>query len=520
MVHCVGMAPGAERPKIHDQLPTVEVPSNLFIRAMAPEDLGDLGFAPKTAACAALIPYSWAQLDTMEAEMKEVRGALDDVTVELRREDACFCSQLRGLDAEWVSPACSQGWARPGCKTHDIVAQRALAPMIAPVGALADALEMPMEHWRLAGRTDRAGFWEHRYRWLKRRFSGSSEAFEPGTPATTGPSKSLINALLEAPGVVMVVRQEGGRSIVVVREPGNDLLVFDLFRKPVYENESLSLLHKLDDIRPQAYLDALGKPEVPMKLAGDLRKSMTTWMSRDGLERVDAATRAVAFFFNLPRLKGVDEEVPPFADAIRWTTSVVEGADPSTSEVHMSLTDDGVAWVDTVRAEGFASQIYELAEAEEARESPLFDAMAEEDVSPDSPRDGGEDSPEGSAQRARAAGADVGTERDRSAPTFTPAAIRQVDIELALRPEVDGVWFHGLRRSVLFLSASEFEHTGTFEGTVDDWRLEVPGAFRLGDLRVVSAFRPSMSRLGSGPHLIEGGLVDGGASLWIRLRRR
>ena len=71
MVHCVGMAPGAERPKIHDQLPTVEVPSNLFIRAMAPEDLGDLGFAPKTAACAALIPYSWAQLDTMEAEMKE-----------------------------------------------------------------------------------------------------------------------------------------------------------------------------------------------------------------------------------------------------------------------------------------------------------------------------------------------------------------------------------------------------------------------------------------------------------------
>ncbi len=487
---------------------------------MAPEDLGDLGFAPKTAVCAALIPNSWDQIETKKAEMKEVREVLDDLAVELRRKDACFCSQLRGLDAQWVSPACSQGWARPGCKTHDILAERALAPMLAPVGALADELEMPMEHWRIAGRTDRPGFWEHRYRWLKRRFSSSSEAFEPGTPATTGPSKSLINALLKSPGVVMVVRQEGGRSILVVREPDKDLLIFDLFRKPVYENESLSLLHKLDDIRPQGYLNALGKPEVPLRLAGDLRKSMTTWMSRDGLERVDAATRAVASFFMLPRLQGVDEEVPPFVDAIRWTTSVVEGDEPATSELYMSLTEDGVAWVDAVRAEGFASQIYELAEAEEQRESPIFEAMAEMDSSLGSPEDGGEGSLEGSAQGVDAPGADDGAEGGRAASTFIPSAIRKVDVELALRPEVDGVWFHGLRRSVLFLSAAEFEHTGTFEGTIDEWRLEVPGAFRLGDLRVVSAFRPSMSRLGSGPHLIEGGFVEGGASLWIRLRRR
>jgi hypothetical protein len=434
------------------------VPTNFFIRAMAPEDLGDLGFAPKTAVCAALIPNSWDQIETKKAEMKEVREVLDDLAVELRRKDACFCSQLRGLDAQWVSPACSQGWARPGCKTHDILAERALAPMLAPVGALADELEMPMEHWRIAGRTDRPGFWEHRYRWLKRRFSSSSEAFEPGTPATTGPSKSLINAL--------------------------------------------------------------GKPEVPLRLAGDLRKSMTTWMSRDGLERVDAATRAVASFFMLPRLQGVDEEVPPFVDAIRWTTSVVEGDEPATSELYMSLTEDGVAWVDAVRAEGFASQIYELAEAEEQRESPIFEAMAEMDSNLGSPEDGGEGSLEGSAQGVDAPGADDGAEGGRAASTFIPSAIRKVDVELALRPEVDGVWFHGLRRSVLFLSAAEFEHTGTFEGTIDEWRLEVPGAFRLGDLRVVSAFRPSMSRLGSGPHLIEGGFVEGGASLWIRLRRR
>ncbi len=517
VVHCVGVGPAAERPSIHDELPVVDAPTQFFLRSMAPEDLSDLGFAPNTAACAALLPNSWAEIDRMEADMKGLRGVLNDLTVEIRQSDACFCSQLRGLDAQWIAPSCSRAWARLGCKPQDIVAQRALAPKIEPAEELATQLEVPMEHWRLVGRTDRPGFWEHRYRWLKRRFDGASEAFEPGVPATTGPSMLLVNALLEAPGVVMVVRQEGGRSILVVREPEKDMLVFDLFRKPVYENESLSLLHKLDDVRPGTYLDALSKPASALKLPGNPRKSMTTWMSHDGLERVDAALRAVNNFFQLPPLKRIDEGVEPLVETILWTTPVGEGEDPSTSEVTLSLTEEGVAWAAAARDEGFASQIYELAELEEKRESPIFEAMAAEDEVRVAPAPGGEPTRQG-PDGVHAGAGDSAGDREPSHPGFSASAPRTLDIEPVHTPAIGGVWFHGLRRAVVFLSAAEFEYTGTFKGTIDEWTLEVPNAFHPRDLRVVSAFRPTMSRLGSRPHVIDGGLTDDGAAVWIRLR--
>lgn len=518
VVHCIGVGPDAARPTIHDELPTVEVPAQFFLRAMAPEDLSDIGFAPNTAVCAALLPYPWIEIDRMETGMKEIRGVLDEMTVQLRKGDACFCSQLRGLDAQWITPACSRERVRLGCNNQDIIAQRALAPKLEAVRELAGSLEIPLEHWRLAGRTDRPGFWEHRYRWLKRRFHGAVEAFEPSFPATTGPSMLLINRLLEAPGVVMVVRQNGGRSVLVVREPEKGALVFDLFRKPVYENESLNLLHKLDDLKPEIYLNALAKPTSKMKLPGDLRRSFTTWMSRDGLERVDAATRAIAYFFQLPSLKIVDEEVEPLVASMLWTTSIREGENPSSSEVKLSLTEEGVAWVATLRDEGFSQKIYDLAEPEEQRESPIFEAMAAAHGVTGAWAGDGDAAQADSGEEQALEGSGARGSRP-SIPTFAASAVRDLDIGLTLDPNIDGVWFHGLRRAVLFLSAAEFKYTATFTGSIDSWILKVPGAFRLGDLRVVSAFRPTMSRLGGSAHVLEGGVEKDGAALWIRLRR-
>lgn len=518
VVHCVGVAPDTERPLIHDEVASVDVPSHFFLRSMAPEDLSDIGFAPNTAACAALISPAWDELARMEDGMKELREVLDELTIDLRRSDACLCSQLRGLDAQWISPSCSRERVRLGCKSQDIIAQRALAPKIEPVRQLAEGLSMPTEHWRLVGRTDRPGFWEHRYRWLKRRFRGAVEAFEPSAPATTGPSMKLVNTLLEVPGVVMVVRQEGGRSILVVREPEKGMLTLDLFRKPIYENESVSLLHTLDDLRSEDFVAALAKPDSALKLKGDLRKSVTTWINRDGLERVDAATRAIAFFFQLPSIDRVEESVEPLVESALWMTSVREGENPETSEIRLSLSEEGKAWVATLRDDGFAAQIYDLAETEQKRESEVFDAIAALDERRPAPAPVENDEAPSSREASPAA------DSDESAAEAAPLDVvrsgaRELDVALRLSPTIDGVWFHGLRASVMFLSDVEFNHTGAFDGTIDRWTLTLPEEFRVGDLRVVSAFRPLLSRLGGNPHVIEGGVEDGDTELWVRLRR-
>ena len=490
-IHCTVASSTARVPPVAGELPTVPAPNQFFLRDFAPVDLHDLGFAPQTTVCAALMVPSGEAVAREQEELTAAREERDALVKKMRRADPCLCEQLRALELLWFDASCHDTPVQFGCPIDDVLAQRALGDKLAEIEAWRSATRVRPRHWRLAGTTDRPAVFEHRLRRIRRRYRGPVELFDRTRSATSGPSTQLVNALLKEPSVVMVLRIDRGRSIMVVREPKRGVLVLDLFEKPIYQDAGVAMLGALDDAHPDLYLEMLRQPSKGYSPPAEVSAARTVELDFAGLERAEEALRGLARFFGVKILASVaaGEEAEALVDRVTWTVSLSDDPRASEMSARLHLSPAGREWVSAARDARLMSSVYDAAEALENIPSPLFEAWAREGVE-------------------ETAAAEPGQTRDSAR-----------DIVASVPLGVRAFWAHGLARAAVFLSAAEYAAPGSLSGTVDAWRLQIGLGFRPGDLAVPSGLTRLMSRLSTYPHALSGAVAEGGQTVEIRLQR-
>ena len=320
-IYCTSASVSAQVPPVAAELPTVTVPKQFVLRDFAPVDLHDLGFAPQTTVCAALMMPSGDVVAREFDELTAAREERDALVNQMRRKDPCLCEQLRALELMWFDPSCHDTPVQFGCTIDDVLAQRALGDSLGKIEAWRSATRVRPRHWRLAGTTDRPAVFEHRLRRIRRRYPGPVEMFDSSRPATSGPSTQLVNALLKAPSVVMVMRIDRGRSLMVVREPTRGALVLDLFEKPIYQDAGVAMLGALDDAHPDLYMELLRKPSVGYSPPPEAMEARTVELNFPGLTRTEDALQGLARFFGVKTPSTVAAETAALVDRVSWTVA-------------------------------------------------------------------------------------------------------------------------------------------------------------------------------------------------------
>src|SRR5690606_26122466 len=148
------------------------------------------------------------------AKVREERRALLTST---RKLGGCRCAYADALDVRALGPGCADKPTRLSCQLDPKELDQ-LRRLLAPLEAKLETTEIPRMHWRLFGRTDRPGRFAARHGDLLARHRGGSEVFFANTPRPPQPGTKLIAGLLALEHVVAVVRQDGGRALLVVRE--------------------------------------------------------------------------------------------------------------------------------------------------------------------------------------------------------------------------------------------------------------------------------------------------------------
>jgi hypothetical protein len=178
-----------------------------------------------------------------------------------------------------------------------------------------------------------------------------------------------IEALLAAPGVVAVVRQDGGRALLVVRELERDRLVLDHFSYPESSAHARALLRELDARHVDDLLAALAAPSAPWRPELDPREGTLFEIDRHGLAAVDAV---VDLGDALARGGTADVAVTPGAALVdRVAVQVPFGTDGAGLAVRARLSEEGASWLRVAHEHAvFAAAFITLSERDEAGSPP------------------------------------------------------------------------------------------------------------------------------------------------------
>ncbi|TPV96919.1 MAG: hypothetical protein B7733_02300 [Myxococcales bacterium FL481] len=254
---------------------------------MSPAALVELGFAPDSVVCASLEPPSEGELAQIASSVSRLLGVRREVDAAVQPLGRCGCAAAGKLRRQRWIPSCEAHDPAPRCEIDTgLVTQvgRELSRMEAAMGAMT----LPLTHWRLMGRTDRAGQFDARVSTLVSHHGGGSTVMRRGAPVSSRLNHELVVALFEQPAVQAVIRQDSGRSLVVVREIG-DVLIYDHFAYPPVSSSMLTLLPELDNRNVETYRGGLEPPAATLELALSPTRGPVLYFDHDGLERVDAA---------------------------------------------------------------------------------------------------------------------------------------------------------------------------------------------------------------------------------------
>lgn len=200
------------------------VPAALLSNDMHPYDLGELGFAEGSMVCAAWLAPSNAQVTQIGSNLAQVGEAMRTLE-DLAQGCGCASARARGLSG-WISRCRGAATSRL-CKPDG----RLEAKLYEAAGVLESAFAAAAparDHWRLAGPIGRPGRLAALHVDIAAHLGVGGDAFAPdGRRPRTG-SDPLVESVLEVDDVQAVLRVDGSRGLVVIREIGR-LLVIDYF---------------------------------------------------------------------------------------------------------------------------------------------------------------------------------------------------------------------------------------------------------------------------------------------------
>lgn len=322
-------------------LPAPPVPTGLFARQLDPAALDALGYTRDAVACATLEAPTAARIDAA-AGLRAIIDLHDRTSREaLRAGGRCTCEIARAQGVRDLVAACVQTPTIGGCDptVNAAEVEQAVAPLLV---ALEDVV-LPWMHWRLVGPTDRPGWFAAHINEAIANHDGGSLVYLPNEPLPPR-ADAAVRAMLSAQDVVAVVRQDGGRALVVAREV-DGLLVLDHFRQPLASPERMPLVARIEaaQVSAMAALLSPGPTRPPLARLGN-----GTLMEFDRLllEEVDRAAVATG------ALLGIDSELPaapgpvPLVDRVAYVAPYGESG--RVLRVEHALSVDGLAWAQTL----------------------------------------------------------------------------------------------------------------------------------------------------------------------------
>ena len=356
VVRCTIAGPNLALPRLFEEVPSPTIPTGLYARVMDPIALDELGYERDRVVCATLQAPDTGELDRAEAAIAELHLLRRELIKSARKLGPCRCKAADQLELRALVPGCVNAPTRLDCAAVDDDELLALSTELAPLRAKLEQVEVPRTHWRLSGRTDRKGRFVARHEQLLARHKGGSEVFVAKTPLPPQAGMTLIAGLLAVDGVVAVVRQDGGRNLLVVRELG-DTLLFDHFAYPDWHGAGIrqrldpelhALLGLLEDAQLARYRAALEAPSQRRELMFDPRKGYLVELDHAALERVDRATLIAAEYAQIDYDHARElRELPPVV-VDRVGVQVLFGTEGEALRGRLRLTDEGRDWLASV----------------------------------------------------------------------------------------------------------------------------------------------------------------------------
>ena len=466
VVHCTSAGPD-RMPPVLLGMPVPHPPTGLYARRMDPMGLGDLGYARDTVACAMLIAPEPEEASQVQDDLEQTLTLRAEVSrAAIKVAGRCTCEAAQVLGIRNLVEGCARTPALRGCdpSRYALAVQAAMEPLVQSL----PSVELPLVHWRLVGRTDREGWFAEHHHDLIDRHAGGSTVFIPGQPMPTRNRDELVAALLEVEDVTAVVRQDGGRALLVVRELGSRL-VLDHFEYAAVDPSLVSLLPFLDAANPDAYLQRLDKPASTRKLSVDPADGNLVEVDRPLLDQVDALVLAAA-----PLAGGYDadqaERSQPEPFVQRVSLQAPFGAQGEVLRARLELTEAGTKWAQSLSEDLLTPTLSELGLSDEA-------------------------------------------------PTYTPPPNSR--LIFALQGTVtDAVLLQGIHRVPDLMRRIEMNHPSSIQGRRSAWRFELPASTFEGVLAKDDPFSGLREQLSKKPYLLETSLSSDRDVLGVQLAPR
>lgn len=403
-------------------VPAPMPPTGLYGRSLDPMGLDELGFERDEVACAMLEVPPPEAIEAARAGLEELDAIARRVDAEAGRAGGrCVCEIAMAVGVRELVRMCTEQPSRGDC--DPTLNADAVAAAVVPLQEAIDELTLPLVHWRLAGRSDRDGWFVEQFSKLVARHPGGSTLYVRGQPIPRRDNHELVRGLLEAEDVVAVVRQDGGRALLVVREIGSEL-VLDHFAYPVVDGAHRPLLSAFDNTHVEQYLAALAKPQARRTPAADPGKGTLVEIDRALLEEADRLIMAAAPLAGATYEVGREtwEQPPVLVD--RVTVQAPFGHQGERLQIRLELSEEGRAWAQTLTGDRLTPTLEELGLAGE-----------------------------GSA--------------------FT--ASRGLDLPFFLRgTPVNRHLVHGIHSTTEVMRKIEMDHPSTVNGSMDRWTFDLP----------------------------------------------
>ncbi len=453
VVRCTVSGANYTLPQLVMELPAPASPTGLYARVLDPTALDDLGFTRDRPVCASLEAPTDVELSAAEAALPALMQVRKEVAKQVRELGPCACEVARETGQRELLPKCvGRAW-QPECEVKEFQ-RRDLAAALEPLEAALGKAEVPLMHWRLAGKTDRPGRFVARQSMLLPRHTGGSEVFRPGEPVAERLNHGLISALLQEEGVAAVVRQDGGKALLVVRVVSGDTLVFDHFAYPQVSPATIPLLPHLDNAQVDRYKAMLAAPSAERRLGLDPQDGTLIELDRAALERIDTGLALAAVLGSGYSAEG-EEIVAPPAVFDRVTLLVPFGHEGNTVRGRMRLSDVGKAWVSGLG------------------EAPLSPRLEELETPP-------------VVANAKLGGPDPGF--------------------LVRGQPLDLIWFSGAQAWVEIMRAIELEAPGSVGGEGRQWTMKIPSGPLPGEFGTLPGLKRLRERLSKDRHTLSGTL--------------
>lgn len=346
MVRCT--TAGRDRmPPILLDLPLPLVPTGLLARQLDPMALDDMGFEREQPVCAALLRPAAETVETARASVTTVMSEHGRAGATVRATlGGCACEIARAADVEALLTTCRDAPHRPDCEPTPAQIDE-VRTLVEPLQTALASTPMPRVHWRVAGRLDRPGWLVERMVELLPRHPGGATVFQPGQAIPSRHNHGLVRRLLDVPGTVAVLRLDGGRAMLVVREL-DGALVLDLLAYPGVDPRLVSLLPFIDDARVDDVAALLALPAGAWAPPLPFDEGNLVHLDREGLRAVDSLVLAMAPLAGVAEAPRALPEptTAPLVDAV--TLQGRFGTQGKELRARLRLSEAGQLWAQTL----------------------------------------------------------------------------------------------------------------------------------------------------------------------------